>query len=588
VISTCSRITVAFASALLLVISVHGQQQRDPNSAATTITGRVVNESGEPIPAANVNSLAVGAQRGQHTATDFQGNFKIQGLDGGVYRIAASAPGYVINPLNTAPLNRPGDSLSLTLIKGGVIAGTVIGITGDPVVNVMVRAFQIRDVAGQRFRSPQFSQPKLTDDRGYYRIYGLAPGTYIVAAGGQGQNVGIAVISPYAKDSFVYAPASTRDTAAEIVVRSDQEATADIRYHSEPGHSVSGKISGAQIPQSTNGSVGVQLIDIDSQTMLASASATGESRAFQLNGISDGEYEIRALGGNAPFTDLFASQPRRITMKGSDVTGVELTLAPLSSIAGIVTIHADEKLNCGERRNTAMRETMVTLRRDASEEKAKDRIFDSLLFFIPSAPDLVPNDKGEINLLNLAAATYRFEVHLPGSGWFLKNLALANDQKPLTNNIARDGLVLKAGEKVSGVNVSIAEGGASLRGRVTVAEGQSVPPSLHIYLAPADRESVENVLAFFEAEVASDGSFSISDIAPGHYYVFAATIENANPNNAKSIRMDSSLRTRILREAESSKREIEFNPCQRTVDYQLPFVPPKPSTQTLGPSAHLQ
>jgi hypothetical protein len=574
--SRCSRIWAAFAFTLLLAASVHSQQQRDTESAATTITGRVVNESGEPIPAANVNSLAVGAQRGQHTATDFQGNFKIQGLDGGLYRVAASAPGYVINPINTSPFYRPGDSLSLTLVKGGVIAGTVIGISGDPVVNVMVRAFQIRDVAGQKIRSPQFSQPKLTDDRGYYRIYGLAPGTYIVAAGGQGQNVGTAVVSPYVKDSFVYAPASTRDTAAEILVLSDQEATGDIRYRSEPGHSVSGKISGVQIPQSTNGSVGVQLIDIDTQTMLASASATGEGGAFQLNGISDGEYEIRALGGNAPFTDLFASQPRRVTIKGSDVTGVELTLAPLSSIAGTVTIHVDEKLNCGGRRNTALRETILTLRRDVAEENAKDKIFDALVFFIPSAPDIVPNDKGEINFRNLGAATYRFEVHLPASGWFLKNLTLANgDQKPLTNNIARNGLTLKAGEKVSGLDISIAEGGASLRGRVTVGEGQNFPSSLRIYLVPADHEFAENVLTFFEAEVASDGSFSVDNIAPGHYFALAHAIENANPNNAKSIRVDGSLRTRILREAESWKREIEFKPCQRTVDYQLPFVPTK-------------
>jgi len=48
-------------------------------------------------------------------------------------------------------------------------------------------------------------------------------------------------VNSFANDAMTFAPASTRDTAAEIVVRSDQEATADIRYRAEPGHAVSGK-----------------------------------------------------------------------------------------------------------------------------------------------------------------------------------------------------------------------------------------------------------------------------------------------------------------------------------------------------------
>ena len=74
----------------------------------------------------------------------------------------------------------------------------------------------------------------MTDDRGYYRLYGLPPGSYVVAAGGPGQYFGS--VNPFANDAPTYAPASTRDTAAEVMVRSDQEVTADIRYRGEPGH----------------------------------------------------------------------------------------------------------------------------------------------------------------------------------------------------------------------------------------------------------------------------------------------------------------------------------------------------------------
>ena len=83
-------------------------------------------------------------------------------------------------------------------------------------VVVPVRAYMIRDSRGQPTRYGTPSQERTTDDRGVYRIYGLAPGTYLVAAGG-GRSSAYSV-SAYATDAPTYAPSSTRDTAAEVVV----------------------------------------------------------------------------------------------------------------------------------------------------------------------------------------------------------------------------------------------------------------------------------------------------------------------------------------------------------------------------------
>src|SRR5207248_2971814 len=102
-------------------------------------------------------------------------------------------------------------------------------------------------------------------------------------------------------------------------------------------------------------------------------------RTFQLNGISDGEYEISAIGGGGPTNDVVASAARRIAVRGADVTGLDLTLAVMGSIDAQVNIEPDVKLNCGRRRDTAMRETMIVLRRVRPEEKsgaAKDKITD--------------------------------------------------------------------------------------------------------------------------------------------------------------------------------------------------------------------
>jgi len=168
----------------------------------------------------------------------------------------------------------------------------------------------------------------------------------------------------------------------------------------------------------------------------------------------------------------------------------------------------------------------------------------------------VPNEKGEIHYRNLSSATYRFDIHLPAAGWYLREVAL--DQKPgikTESTIARNGISIKLGEKISGIAIAIAEGGASLRGRVTIPEGQSLPP-LRIYLAPAERENSDNPLRFFEDAVAADGTFAIANVAPGRFWLLAQPAEQIDATTIKSTRSDGSFRAKVLRAAEALKKEI--------------------------------
>jgi len=577
-----SRLGLAFCLTIIPAISAASQDRGAENttSEARMITGRVISDSGQPLAGVSVFASRSGGASGQRTSTDNEGNFKLQALDSGFYRIGANLAGYVGFPQdpNSATYYRTGDSASLTLTKGGVIAGTITNIAGEPVVNVTIRAYKVRDADGNRVRTASVSQPRITDDRGYYRIYGLQPGTYVVAAGGQGQYLG--AVNPFANDAPTYAPASTRDTAAEFSVRSDQEVTADIRYRGEPGHSVSGRVSGPAPNSPTGniglGGVGVRLTDIDSRAVISSAGATGDDRVFQINGISDGEYELSAAAGAGPNTDLSVSVPRRITVKGADVTGLELVLAPLGSINGRVVIENDEKLKCGRRRENAMRETLVAIKRDRVEEKtgtqSKDKTeeIDTTLF--PTATESVPNEKGEINLRNLFPANYRFEIRPPGAGWYIREISSgsASPNRPAALNIPRNGFPVKWGDR-SAVTITITEGGAGLRGKIAVAEGQTLPPGLKVYLVPVERENAENVLRFFEGTLTGAGTFAIGNIVPGRYWIIAQLAEALDANTFKSIKDDDTLRAKVLHDAEALKKEISFKPCERNLDYELSY-----------------
>jgi len=181
-----------------------------------TITGKVVNEAGQPMPGASAFVRAVNASTSRTTITDSDGNFQVSGLEPALYTIGASAPAYTTIPSdpNTPPVYyRIGDTARLELVRGGVITGMVTNALGEPVIAVRVRAMLIRDAKGQVVRDNFGGSEQSTDDRGIYRMFGLRPGTYLVSAGGFG-GVQTFQFNPYDSDVPTYAPSSTRDNAA--------------------------------------------------------------------------------------------------------------------------------------------------------------------------------------------------------------------------------------------------------------------------------------------------------------------------------------------------------------------------------------
>jgi hypothetical protein len=187
---------------------------------------------------------AYGSAPSRTVTTDSSGRFQINDLAPRPYVMRASAPGYVQAPDESGnpwelKFIRPGETVLLTMVKGGVITGTVLNAQGDPLVAASVRVFRVRDSLGRRIpQEVSYTMPRLTDDRGIYRVYGLRPGSYLVMVGG---GVSVGTFNPYEGEAPTYYPSSTRDTAMEVSVRSGEESTGiDIRYRSERGHSISG------------------------------------------------------------------------------------------------------------------------------------------------------------------------------------------------------------------------------------------------------------------------------------------------------------------------------------------------------------
>jgi hypothetical protein len=548
------------------------------------ITGRVVNSAGESMPGAVVYARSLNTVTRSQTATaDNNGDFRIDGLDAGVYRVSASMLGYVLAPepssTDSPTYYHIGDSVTLKMTKGGVITGTVTGPRG-PAIAVGVHAIRVRDEEGKALPSPMTFNERSTDDRGVYRLYGLPPGAYLISAARP--RIGLIAPTAYDNDAPTYFPSSTRDTASEVVVRAGEEITADIQYRAEPGHAISGRAIGVvessqnQFPRGAS----ITIHDVSNRTpMMGVSTGLNDNFSFAIYGLPDGEYELAAMQ-YLQNRDELRSEPQRVTVRGADVTGLSFTLAPLASIAGRVVFENEPKASCGKRRDTAAQETMVFARRYEPEKKAvagakAAEVSEAPLSAANYASLDVADVKGSFTLRNLPSGSYRIDPRPPASGWYVRSIALGAAQTATARAaslvVARDGIFLKSGERVSGLTVTITEGAASIRGRISVAAGQSLPPRMRLYLVPAERDSSENLLRFFEGTVANDGTFVMGSLAPGRYWMIAQPAEESDSNSVKSIKSDSAFRSKVLRDGEALKKEIAFKPCERTTDYDLPY-----------------
>ncbi|HET8781024.1 MAG TPA: carboxypeptidase regulatory-like domain-containing protein [Pyrinomonadaceae bacterium] len=577
------------ATALVLMaltcVSARAQQPTPTPESSTevttgTISGQMVNERGEPMSGASVFVRALGAPNaGRSTATDAEGRFRINGLEPSLYVVTGYAPSYVSQPPpefegGSTNYYRIGDTLKVEMIKGGVLTGTVSGPTGEALVGIRVRALRIRDLKGQPVRTPQYaSTERSTDDRGMYRIYGLAPGTYIVSAGGGSGGGPSFSLVPHETDVPTYAPSSTRDGATEYNVRGGEETNVDIRYRSEPGHTVSGtvKMSGA------NGA-NVMLLPAEGGFMPTSGAMQAPgARGFELTGVGDGDYYIMAVefpisaASVTTIPDISVSEPKRITVKGADVGGLELMTRPPSSITGRITLEPSKAPECQGKRKPLFAETLVEIHRP---EKDPDIVAP---FMRMMSGGVAPDPKGAIVFRNLTPGRYRFEPRFHARFWYLQSISIGAPATTPSRTPKVDPAAgwtsLKAGEKISDLTITLAEGAASIRGRVPVAEGASIPAGTAVYLVPAEADKAGDVLRYFVTEVGSDGTFAFNSLPPGRYWSVLQNPVQPEIATLSKLRLPESAaeRTKLRRAAESQKSDLELKPCQTLADYKLSF-----------------
>jgi hypothetical protein len=407
-------------------------------------------------------------------------------------------------------------------------------------------------------------------------MYGLPTGTYVVSAGGPTESANSGM-NAFEFDVATYAPSSTRDTAGEVSVRAGEEVSGiDIRYRAEPGRTVSGAV---KVPDPNSGytvtltSAGEGAAQWHTNSYQGSASEN-----FMFNGIADGDYDVYALFYSQA-GERGVSEQRRISVRGADVGGIVLTAKPFGSVAGRLVVEETTVAECTDKERPLFNETLISAWHNENAA-AKRTPLPIWSMGVPQAP----KPEGNFVLKNLAAGEYFFTARSQAKYWYLRSVSLTPTAtagaKQVTKPIdaTRVWTVVKSGENVSGLTLTLAHGAASLRGKLALAEGEQAPPRMVLYLVPAERERAEEVLRFFATQMSPDAKFALNNVPPGRYWLMAQPAVEGEGQSLSRIRFphDTAFRARLRREAEALKNEIELKPCQNVSDVQVSLKPAVP------------
>jgi hypothetical protein len=324
-----------------------------PKEGTGSIAGTVrAAESNVPLARARVVLTSPALVEPRVSITGPEGTYAFGKLPPGDYRATASRTGYATRaageraPASAAPRGlAPGQQIAgadIALPLAGVITGQVRDEDDKPFAGALVEAHVVRTTDGQPSLVPLASTE--SDDRGNFRLTGLAGGEYYVSAADPafaraGDETGALRYAP------TYYPGTVMvEDASRVTVTPGVEPAAPLVFRLKivPPARVSGMISTADRRQLLSGNIIMTPLRHDGLYPPPSREVVIlPDGSFSFRNVLPGRYQIRARGEVDPTSvALFATF--RVTVEGIDVNNVNIVLVPGGAMEGTVrfeTVH---------------------------------------------------------------------------------------------------------------------------------------------------------------------------------------------------------------------------------------------------------
>ena len=494
-------------------------QTANPATARMTVRGRVVAaESGEAIPNARVTVSGTPAG----VRTNVEGRFAIAALPR--TNIVVTKAGYlrVESPIAAAT--------EIRMTRAAAISGRVVDEHGDPIVGAFIGAAASDEIAAP----PPLSARASTDDRGEYRIGGLAPNAYVVVINMPGAelvrlDLGNGRTATTTSQYVTYFPDTTsRDDATRILLGpGDEHSGVDFHLVSSRLSPVRDGLTMRVVPLPVapqlegSASISGSITSINGRPLRArvvlygdnprlfndQATVSNEDGHYEFIGLPAGPYRVAAArpGFSMPpdkFPPYTLAAMGVATAVGADEDRdrVDLALQPWGAISGRIFDEAGEPVQgayVGLMTVRYERGRRRLVPAGAPQRYTDDR-GDFRIFSVPPGQCVVAASVGDTLAFDLAGYG---PTYYPGTG-------AAGEARFTTVGI---------GQEVAGLEFGLVPAAtAGISGRLLDAAGKPTRGLGRFNLIP--RSSLS---ARIDARISDDGNFTFRNVPPGQYVIQA-------------------------------------------------------------------
>jgi hypothetical protein len=514
------------AAAIALLVGIQASQvpqpardakpAPDPPAGTSTIRGRVTDRvTGQPIPriVVRLSGQSPGKLSTSNTRTDGDGRYEFSALAAGRYSVMFN-PGQnsVVYLSQAFGPDRPFEAMTrlrqiptaIQLTEGETkiadvalwrtlaVEGRVFDDAGDPMANVNVSIARWNPDDG-------FMTSRSTDDRGAFRLFGLAPGEYRLCAMPREPSLTEERGEPERPAKTCYPSSLGGVDAQPLALTTSDLAGLDIKVHRSQVFTVTGVAldsSGMPLVDGT-----VSFVRTEGRSVQAIGVPTPGGR-FTIRNVMPGEYGIRAE--REARTDAQGTRAReigyvRFQVQNENVENLVVSMARAARVAGRVVF--EDGVPAAMPRN-------VMINAEPIEG-----------FATASSMVQVPVKDDQTFVLDGLFGSYRLQPWRLPTGWILKSVTYRGQ------DVTHRPIEFRAGSDPRDLEVVLTSRGALVRGRVILEPGTD-PSHVSVVLLPAaltPTASRDGVAA--GATLTPDGSFQLPLVRAGEYFLLAVPVD---------------------------------------------------------------
>ncbi len=527
-----------------------------PAAGVASISGRVTDrDSGQPLRRMRVLLSTAGFTQGPQFfegVTDADGRYEIAGIPAGDYYATAgpdefgaghqsrtfgqydSTPSLPLRPPLSLKAGEKRGDIDFALARTYAVEGRVTNELGEPLAEL--------GVLSERIDRPGSAGTTTTDDRGFFRLYGFAPGSWRVCAKAPNRDAPPADDPPQQFVRTCFPPENAGKTAAIEIRNADVPGVA-IQMQRERAYAVSGTVvdeTGAPVPRA---SVEVRRVERDN---FGFGGTTAEFRGgtFVARGLTAGDYVVHANVFEPPNPyGLPSGSPRQqgltpFRIDAADVGGIVVAVSRGADIAGRVLFDGDPA--------PALRGLQMRIGAHRAGDGAQ-------LYSDLGPPQSVAVKEDLTFAMTGAHGPLVLDVSNPPAGWIVKSVRYGETE------IAGVPTEFTSGARSPGVQVVLTNRVARLTIRPVDGEGR--PAAAFVFLMAANRPQPSSG-SLYPRLPQADGTLAPVTLLPGEYVTVALGPEDAARvmRNADEMQTLSAKATRIaLKEGDHPTIDVRIS-----------------------------